>query len=92
MTTKSLTEVKRRGVEALAALRSDNKAESLHAAQNLIGEAKDFGLNLRDFLTLAIDVPKSEHADRFRDGDGFLDGSQTFGASTHPAQPHRQAV
>jgi len=74
MTTKSLTEVKRRGVEALAALRSDNKAESLHAAQNLIGEAKDFGLNLRDFLTLAIDVPKSEHADRFRDGDGFLDG------------------
>ena len=72
--SKPLSQVKRRGVQALADLRSDNQAVSIQAAQNLIGEARDFGLNLRDFLTLAIDVPASDHAERFRDDKGFLSG------------------
>ena len=71
---RSLTEVTRRGVDALAGLKSNVKSESVAAAQNLIGEAKDFGLNLRDYLTLAIDVPKSENSDQYKDDKGFLSG------------------
>lgn len=72
--TRSLTEVRRRGVQELAALRSERSADSIAAAQNLIAEAKEFGLNLRDYLTLAINVPASEEANRYRDGNGFLSG------------------
>jgi hypothetical protein len=74
MATRPLTQVRRRGVQELAALRSENQAASIQAAQNLIGEARDFGLNLRDYLTLAIDVPGSEEAARYQDGSGFLSG------------------
>lgn len=72
--SKPLSQVKRRGVQTLADLRSSNQAQSIQAAQNLIGEAREFGLNLRDFLTLSIDVPASEHSDRFKDERGFLSG------------------
>lgn len=72
--TESLTKVKRRGVESLQGLLQTNPALSLAAAQELITEAKNFGLNLRDLLTLAIDVPASEQADRYRDGQGYLNG------------------
>lgn len=74
MPTRSLSQVQRRGVDALAGLRASSRAESIAAAQNLIGEAKDFGLNLRDYLTLAINVPESEHPDRYRDDRGYLSG------------------
>lgn len=74
MATRPLTQVRRRGVQELAGLRSENQAASVQAAQNLIAEARDFGLNLRDYLTLAIDVPASEESARYRDGSGFLSG------------------
>lgn len=74
MTTRSLTQVRRRGVQELAGLRAANQAESIQAAQTLIGEAREFGLNLRDYLTLAINVPGSDEADRYRDQNGFLTG------------------
>lgn len=74
MATRSLTEVRRRGVEDLVGLRSNDKSASRHAAENLIAEAKDFGLNLRDYLTLAINTPASEEAERYRDEAGYLSG------------------
>lgn len=72
--TESLTRVQRRGVETLRLLLTENEAESKAEAQKLIREAKNFGLNLRDFLTLAIDPSQSEHSERYRDTDGFLNG------------------
>ena len=71
---ESLTKVTRRGVDTLAPLLQANPAVSLAAAHELIAEAKSFGLNLRDFLTLAIDPSKSENADRYRDAQGYLNG------------------
>lgn len=71
---RPLTQVTRRGVQTLSGLRSERQSDSIAAAQNLIGEAKEFGLNLRDFLTLAIDVPGSDHPERFRDDTGYLSG------------------
>jgi hypothetical protein len=71
---ESLTKVKRRGVETLAPLLQANPALSLAAAHELIAEAKNFGLNLRDFLTLAIDPSISDQRDRYQDANGFLTG------------------
>ncbi|KQS84261.1 hypothetical protein [Rhizobium sp. Leaf383] len=72
--TESLTRVVRRGVETLGVLLTENETESKNEAAKLIREAKSFGLNLRDFLTLAVDVRASEHADRYQDASGFLTG------------------
>jgi hypothetical protein len=72
--TESLTRVQRRGVDTLQPLLQANPAASLAAAHELIAEAKNFGLNLRDFLTLAIDPSASENADRYRDAEGYLNG------------------
>lgn len=72
--TESLTRIKRRGVEALADLRNESPTESKLAAERLVTEAKNYGLNLRNFLTLAIDPSLSEQPDRYRDSNGFLTG------------------
>lgn len=72
--TTSLTQIRRRGVDSLAGLLSDSPSDSKRAAEELINEAKSFGLNLRNFLTLAVDASMSDHADRYRDADGFLNG------------------
>jgi hypothetical protein len=72
--TESLTKVKRRGVESLQVLLTEDESVSKNEAQKLIREAKSFGLNMRDFLTLAIDPAASEHNDRYRDADGYLNG------------------
>mgnify|MGYP006382864627 FL=1 len=74
MATRPLSQVERRGVDTLAALRDNVQGTSIAAAQALTAEARDFGLGLRDFLTLAIDPASSENADRYRDSDGYLSG------------------
>jgi hypothetical protein len=72
--TESLTKIKRRGVETLGVLLTEDEAVSKAEAGKLIREAKNFGLNLRDFLTLAIDASQSEHSERYQDANGFLNG------------------
>lgn len=72
--TRSLSQVRRRPIQELASLRSESAHESAETAKRLIAEAKDFGLNVREYLELAIDVPSSENADRFRDANGYLNG------------------
>lgn len=74
MSTTPLTQVQRRGVETLGVLLNKDETISKQEASKLIREAKEFGLNLRDFLTLAIDVNQSEHPDRYRDAQGQLSG------------------
>lgn len=71
---KSLTEVKRRGVESLLDLRSEDRSTSINAAQRLIGEAKQFGLGVKDYLDLAVDPKMSEKPESFRDANGFMSG------------------
>jgi len=70
-----LSQVKRRGVEALAELKSDDTMKSAHAGKKLLAEARSFGLGLRDYLNLSVDVRGSEEAEkRYRDDRGFLSG------------------
>jgi hypothetical protein len=40
----------------LAKLKSDNRAESAQAGLNLVSEANKYALNLRDYLTLAVET------------------------------------
>lgn len=75
MNYKPLSQVKRRGVETLAALRSEDAMASVSAGKKLLAEAKSFGLGMRDYLNLAVDVRGSEEADkRYRDDRGYLSG------------------
>ncbi|RUU74946.1 hypothetical protein [Mesorhizobium sp. M7A.F.Ca.MR.362.00.0.0] len=75
MQYKPLSQVKRRGVETLAALKSEDAQASKGAGQKLLSEAKSFGLGMRDYLNLAIDVRRSEDAEKlYRDDKGYLSG------------------
>lgn len=74
---KSLSEITREGVEAVVAkLVHEDEAVSLSAGRKLLAEAKSFGLTPKDYLTLKIDVNKSENPERYRDGNGQLNGFQ----------------
>lgn len=68
-----LSQVRRRGVETLANLRTEGHL-SVDAGRKLLTEAKSFGLGLRDYLNLAIDVRASEDKDKYQDDKGFLSG------------------
>jgi len=72
--TLPLHHLKRRPVDTLAALKSDSAGASRDAAGKLIAEAKEYGLDLRDFLTLAIDVRGSADAAKYHDSEGLLTG------------------
>lgn len=52
---RPLTDIKREGVECLATLMSDSPGNSKEAAQKLISEARSYGLDLRDYLTIKVD-------------------------------------
>ncbi len=74
MSTKPLNQIKRRGIETLAKLRDADATISATAGRQLVAEARDFGLNMRDYLDLAINVAGSENANQFRDESGYLSG------------------
>lgn len=69
---KNLSEVKRTPVaKALAGLLSANVGESKNAGEVLLREAKDTGLCLRDYLTLAV-IPTDEAEPRkYEELNGF---------------------
>lgn len=77
---KSTAQIKRQAPSALlAGLKSDNENDGIHAAKKLIGQAKEHGLPLRDYLRLVID-PKLEAKEEDRrlyetpDGKALLNG------------------
>ena len=62
---KDLTDLKRRPVEEVTAgLQSESKGASTEAGSNLVAQAKDYGLSLRDYLTLAVDTRAGEFAEQ----------------------------
>lgn len=74
MSFKPLSQVRRRDVSEILALRSDDTQAGVQAALKLTSEAKSFGLNMRSFLDLALNVRGSATADQYRTADGFLSG------------------
>lgn len=80
-----LTNIKREPLKlVLAGLDSSDEVQSASAGAKLCSQAKSFGLNLRDYLTLAIDVrasndesPTGKITNRFQIGEGqFMNGYQ----------------
>lgn len=74
MNFKPLTQVRRRDVNEILSLRSEDNQASISSALKLTAEAKSFGLGLRPFLDLALNVRGSEKADEYRTSDGHLTG------------------
>ena len=65
MPTLSEIAAKRRPVEEVTkGLLSDSNQVSSEAGMKLLAQARDAGLGLRDYLTLAVDVHAGEHAER----------------------------
>jgi hypothetical protein len=74
---RSTTEIKKAApAVVLAGLNDANSSTSLEAASKLIGQAKSYGLNMRDYLRLSVDasqVEADEHARYSADGR-FING------------------
>jgi hypothetical protein len=60
MSLLPLTQIKRKGIETLADLRSSSVTTSREAGTQLVAQAKAYGLGVREFLTLSIDPRLSE--------------------------------
>lgn len=61
-----LSDIKRQPAEAvLGGLKAASNHDSHQAALNLLAQARDARLNLRDYLTLAIDPRQGENKDRY---------------------------
>lgn len=69
--TKSLALMKREGVEFLAPLRSESTGTSREFAQRLTSEARSYGLNMRDYLTVKINLSASENPEAYADLSGY---------------------
>jgi hypothetical protein len=71
---KSLAQIKRRSPEELQALLSASNHESITNGQKLCAEAKEYGVSMRDFLSIAIDPKLSADAAQFADGSKLVGG------------------
>ena len=67
----NLTKIQRTGVEFLDGLRADSATASRDAAAKMLAEANQYGLSLRDFLTLKIDPKLSAEPGRYGDLSGY---------------------
>jgi hypothetical protein len=68
---RDLIEIQRRPVEDVLKGLRGARGESVEAGQSLVRAAADFGLGLRDYLTLSIDTRAGEHANRFAELSGY---------------------
>jgi hypothetical protein len=75
---RSTTDIKRQAPSALlSGLRSESEGQSKEAGLKLIASARDYGLDLRSYLRLAVDPRLSEGDERkqYVDGEGkFING------------------
>lgn len=61
---KDLIDLKRRPVEeVIAGLATDSRSGSAESGSTLVASARDHGLSVRDYLTLAVDTRAGEHAE-----------------------------
>lgn len=69
---KDLIDLQRRPVEdVLKGLKATSQHESKEAGQSLLRQAGDYGLGLRDYLTLAIDTRAGEGAKPYAELNGY---------------------
>lgn len=69
---RDLIDIQRRPVdEVLRGLRDDSRGISIEAGQALVRAAGEYGLGLRDYLTLAIDTRKGEKANQYGELSGY---------------------
>lgn len=66
-----LIDIKRLPVEAVLADMRGSRGASAEAGLKLVAQAADAGLNLRDYLTLAIDTRQGENAEKFATLNGY---------------------
>ena len=72
MQLKLLTDIKRVSPEALlAGLRSEHRAESILAGEKLVHDAASYGLEMRDYLRLAIDPKLSAKKSDYEGLNGY---------------------
>lgn len=85
----NLARIERKAPEVvLAGLRDpESRSKSKEAGLKLVQSAKDSGLCMKDYLTLAIDPTKSETPRRYECADGVLDGFEA--ALAHLQLPFR---
>lgn len=68
---KNLSQIKRAAPSVvLAGFVSEDRAVSLNAAARLLGDAKESGLSLQDYLKLAVDSTQAEDVARYSQGGG----------------------
>ena len=61
---RPLVDLQRRPIgDVLKDLKASSEGTSKEAGQRLIKQAAEFGLGLRDYLTLAVDVRSGKHAE-----------------------------
>ena len=68
---RDLIELQRRPVEEVLKGLKASRGESIEAGQNLVRTAAEYGLGVRDYLTLAIDTRAGENAQRFAELSGY---------------------
>lgn len=68
---RDLIDIQRRPVEDVLKGLRGSRGESIEAGQGLVRAAADYGLGLRDYLTLAIDTRSGENANRFAELSGY---------------------
>lgn len=69
---KSVSEIQKRKLEEIyKPLLSENTNEAIYAGQKLMREAKEYGLDLSQFLDLAVDLSEGEEAQLFDGGKGL---------------------
>lgn len=69
---RDLIDIKRKPVEdVLKGLKAESLGDSVEAGRKLVRDAADFGLGLRDYLTLAIDTRAGENASKYAELNGY---------------------
>jgi hypothetical protein len=68
---RDLIEIQRRPVEDVLKGLRGSRNESVEAGQTLVRSAAEYGLGLRDYLTLSIDTRVGENSNRFAELSGY---------------------
>lgn len=84
---KSISEIKKRKLEEIyKPLLSENTSEAVFAGQKLMREAKEYGLDLAEFLNYAVDLSEGEEAKLFDGGKGLSGFEQVMFKMNLPTQ------
>lgn len=89
---KSISEIRKRKLEEIyKPLLSENTSEAVFAGQKLIREAKEYGLDLSEFLNYAVDLSEGEEAKLFNGGEGLSGFEQVMFKMNLPTHTNSKA-